>query len=205
MRHLRCLAIVIGLAAFAPIPAHSIFIFQNISDPSEESRVAGGKLLRAVADVYNTIAMVERNEISNAEGAFEELSERLLGIANETESFVGRITTGEDIPYHLLDEYLGEDVGRKIREILSTNSDANAILGTDEWSLVMPSNDVELYEQSSRVIRRLADYVQEASDLRSQNATVVHVEKFRSLNAAVSQAVDILALHSILLSLRDFR
>lgn len=205
MRHLRWLAIVIGLAVFAPIPAHSIFIFQNIQDPSEESRVAGGELLRAIADVYGTIAMVERNEISDAGSTFEELSERLLRVADETESIVGRTATGEDIPHHFLDEYVGERVARQIREVFSANSYANWILGTDEWSLAMPSNDVAVYEQSGRVIRRLADYVREASELRSQDATVAHVENFRSLNAAVSQAVDVLALHSILLSLEDFR
>ncbi len=205
MRHLRCLAIVIGLAVFAPIPAHSIYIFQNIQDPSDESRVVGGELLKAVADVYGTIAMVERNVISDAGNAFEKLSERLIGIADETESLVGSIATGEEIPHEFLDQIVGKHAAEQTREVLSARSYANWVLGTDEWSLAMPSNDVGVYEQSSRVIRRLADYVREASDLRAQSATVAHVERFRGLNAAISQAFDVLALHSILLSLQDSR
>ena len=203
MRQLRHLAIVIALAAFVPLPAHAVYICQIFATPSQEARNAGAGFLNVVSQVYSTIAMLENEQLTDATSSFTGLAVRLRDLAVSPD-FCFEDPSAASQPIDL--QNIGLDTKRRLSSIWETNSYANLYFSSptqledNKRALSQPQNRTDVYAQSRMVVERLADHVQEAQTLSSQESTISDLLIFRRLHRLISEAVDILALHSILLS-----
>ena len=207
MRQLRHLAIVIALAAFVPLPAHAVYICQIFTTPSQEARDAGAEFLNVVSRVYSTIAMLENEQLTDADASFADLAARLRVLAASPDfCFENLSAVSQTIDLRNIDSDIYSDTRQRLSSIWETNSYANLYFSSptqledNKRALSQPQNRTDVYAQSRMVVERLADHVQEAQTLSSQESTISDLLIFRRLHRLISEAVDILALHSILLS-----
>lgn len=197
MPRLRQFAIVMTLlAVWASVPAHAIFISQDPTDPPPELRTAGSGILMVISDIYRTIADLESGELDSARDSFTDLRARLLDAASQFDSFANDLATSKRVDLSRISEQLRA----RTEQVLRNDSVASRVIGVDGVVLSMPSNDVDVYAQTARVVRALATELTAAENLPSRGATIASIVRFRSLTAALSQAINVLSLHSILLS-----
>ena len=190
-----CLGLsILGLSILVSTASQATFITQNPANPLAGSREAGSQVLAAISEIYGTVAQLERQDLENAQLAFGDLSDRLRDLSEEYEDLAQDLNGIEPID----DNWINERTSFPADRTFGPGSPARWTLGLD--SLSMPNTKRDVFLQAQVVLQALATRVQEAGILSSSNVGVADVEQFRSLNDAVWEALNIMTLHSIMLS-----
>ena len=198
MRKLRLVVIAIALMTIASTPAHAFFIFQHVVDPDQELRRYGGEVLETIANLYSRVSVLERGDSFDGTVEFQDLGERLQNVVWDLDAYVENIDGDTDVRIERL-RGTHEDVYEKVGLIFSDRSYAYQLLSRHDLSLTLPETERQVFVQASTVIRILAETISE-TNLRSDGADITDVIKFLKLNETVLVLLDVLSLHSILLS-----
>ena len=199
MQLLRNCVFAIALSVAVAGPAHAVYGVQYIPDPTEIERDAGVGFFGIVSEIYATVASLESGTLPSADARFDDLRDDLVELAALYDELADSPPTSEGRDRPSIDPTL---LGQA-QETLAPDSYSSWALGlTDPEGpqLSMPNTDTEVFSQGSVVLRALAEKLIEAGSLRSQGAEISDVVWFRALNFAVSEAVNVLAILSILLS-----
>ena len=205
MRKVRLVVVAIALMTITSTPTHAFFIFQHTVNPDQELRQYGGEVLGSIAELYSRISLLERGDMFDEAEEFRDLGERLQGVAEELDVYIEDVYIEDvdgdrnaDIEIDRLREN-HEDMYEKIQFTYSDRSYTHQLLARHDLKLELPTKEQQVFVQASRVIRILANTISEAS-LRGQGGDINDVKRFQQLNETVLVLIDILSLHSILLS-----
>ena len=199
MRTIRDIVLVTALTMALAAPVHASFCVQYIRDTPEILTEQCVEVLSVGGGLYSAFALLETGDNARALAAFNELGSRLGNLSAQYQVLARAPPAA---PTSMSRPNLDGSTLEQFQQILSPQSAASRALGLANGSsgFSMPADDAAVFAQAALVLDALANRLDDAGSLASTPVSIDHVRQFRSLAAAVAYSIDVLAIHSILLS-----
>ena len=198
MQNLRLVLISTALIIMTAAPANAFFIFQWTKDTDPELREYGSVVLDAVGDLYRRVSVLERDGSSGQDVEFGDIAERLHSVRAGLDMFVARLDTNSDVDIGTLAAQ-DEAMYNELAFTFSDQSYVFHLVSEYDLKLELPATEHEVFQQASQVINIMSQKL-EMTKLRGNGADVNDVKQFQVLNRDVSVLIELLSMHSILLS-----